>query len=137
MILIACGDRNWKDADLIRRVLSDLPHGTIIIEGEARGADSLARDIAIELGLLVLPFPADWNQYGKRAGPIRNHAMLDCLFDNADPQKFVYAFHNDINASKGTKHMVTIASKIGIPCFVYTTHFTIPYRYIQSGRCQQ
>jgi len=100
MILIACGDRNWTNAALIITVFGDLPKDTRIIEGEARGADSLARDIAISLGFTVLPFPADWNKYGKRAGPIRNHAMLDALIDDGDPQKFVYAFHNDINASK-------------------------------------
>ncbi len=51
---------------------------TEVVTGKARGADTLgekwARCVA---DLPVKEFPADWNQYGKRAGPIRNGEMAD------------------------------------------------------------
>ena len=80
-----------------------------VIEGEARGADYLARLAAEELGIRVLPFPAEWKKYGKRAGSIRNQRMLD-----EGKPNFVLAFHNDIGNSKGTRDMVKRARKAGI-----------------------
>ena len=49
---------------------------TVLIEGEAKGADSLARNWAIANKIKLLMFPAQWNKYGKAAGPIRNKQML-------------------------------------------------------------
>jgi hypothetical protein len=114
VIAIFCGDRNWSDADLIRDVLMRCPPGTIIIEGEARGADTLARIEAEKCGFTVLRFPADWKAYGRAAGPVRNTAMLKALLDSPDPDKWVIAFHNDIASSKGTKNMVEQARRKGV-----------------------
>lgn len=99
-----------------------------IIEGVARGADGCAHwwaessplhshnethgyDTPIEF--VHLPYPANWNLHHKAAGPIRNQQMLD-----EGKPNLVVAFHNDINNSKGTQHMVKIAKKAGIPTFV-------------------
>ena len=48
----------------------------VIIHGNARGADLLADQYAREKTIRVLPFPADWDLHGRRAGPIRNSALL-------------------------------------------------------------
>lgn len=116
MRLLLCGDRNWKDGHLIRSVLgaeirafmqanpgakrSDV----VVIEGEARGADQGAAAIAVQFGCTVERYPADWDKYGRAAGPIRNRQMLRI----GKPDK-VIAFHDDIENSKGTKNMVEIA----------------------------
>ncbi len=81
----------------------------IIIEGEARGADRMARDIAISMGLEVLRFPAEWTKYHYGAGPKRNQQMLD----EGKPE-LVYAFHNNLSESTGTKDMVARARQAGI-----------------------
>lgn len=108
MKVLVCGDRNWINKEVVKRRLLELPSNTIIIEGGCRGADLIAREVALEIGLEVVEFPAVWNKYGNAAGPIRNMKML-----NAKPH-LVIAFHNDLKNSKGTKHMVTEARKRGI-----------------------
>lgn len=88
----------------IQTILSLCPKHTIVVHGAARGADTIAGVVAEELGLLVKPYPADWDTYGKTAGPIRNSQML-----NMEHPDFIFSFHNNIEVSKGTKHMVDIA----------------------------
>ena len=112
MKILVCGDRNWHNYHLIEQTLSDIhSHQPIqtIIEGEARGADSLARLAGQRLGIPVMRFPADWSRYGRAAGFIRNQQMLD----EGKPD-LVLAFHNDIQSSKGTKDMVERARKASI-----------------------
>lgn len=61
-------------------------------------------------------YPADWNQYGKTAGPIRNSLML-AQHPDID---LVLAFHDDLEgSSKGTLDMVRKAQKGGIEVWVY------------------
>lgn len=114
-VALICGDRNWTDRWLITSWLTSLWNCgyTKIIEGEARGADSIAREEAEKIGFEILNrnedthgFPAEWDKYGKAAGPIRNIEMLD--IGNPD---LVLAFHNDIMNSKGTKHMIAQARR--------------------------
>ncbi len=109
MRILVCGDRNFKDILRIKRFLSQYPPSTVVIEGEARGADKLARSAAGQLGLFVEQYPALWSQYGRAAGPIRNQQMLK----EGKPDLVVW-FHDDIENSKGTKNMIKIARKAGI-----------------------
>jgi len=114
MRVLVCGDRNWTNIHAIWRHLVGLSKDTIIIEGEARGVDSLAREVAESLGMKVMPFPADWNKHGRAAGPIRNIQML-----KEGKPDLVLAFHPDLEKSKGTKHMVEISKKAGIEVMVF------------------
>lgn len=111
--ILICGDREWRDRLLIRRCLVTVPKNTVVIEGEARGADLLAREEAEALGLTVLRFPADWDTYRKAAGPIRNTAMLR----DGKPTR-VWAYHDDLTNSKGTKNMVNQSIAKGLPVFL-------------------
>jgi cytidylate kinase len=77
--------------------------------GAAKGADTLAGEIAEEYGLKVIKFPARWDLYGRAAGPIRNTKML-----REGKPKIIYAFYTDKNESKGTKDMVRQGRKAGI-----------------------
>ena len=112
MKVLVTGDRNWTDEDFIRDSLTTLDviesSKVVLIEGEARGADKISAKIARELGWQVIPVPANWEKYGKAAGPIRNQEML-----NMDPD-LVIAFHDDLKNSKGTKDMVNRAQKKGV-----------------------
>ena len=107
--ILCCGNRNWSNYTIILEELKIFPSGTIIIEGEAKGADKLSAKAANELGFTVLKYPAKWAIYGKAAGPIRNKQML-----NEGKPTLVIAFHNDIASSKGTKDMVNQARKAGL-----------------------
>jgi hypothetical protein len=110
--ILICGDREWTDAMAIRDVLVRL-HPDVVIEGEQRGADRLARLVAEGMGITVEPYPADWKTLGKPAGPIRNRRMLD----EGRPDH-VCAFHDDLPTSKGTADMVRIARRAGVPVTV-------------------
>lgn len=124
--ILICGDRNYGKSSNqkicqknIEETLTlwNLEEIECIIQGECPygGADYLAKMVAQKLHIPVLSFPADWKTYGKRAGPIRNMQML-----KEGKPTVVIAFHDDIETSKGTKHMMTIAKKEGIPVYLYS-----------------
>ncbi len=96
MKVLVCGSRDWKDVSKIVERLCLLPEGTVVIQGDARGADLLAKDAATKMGLAVESFPADWDRYGRKAGPIRNRKMLD------QKPSLVIAFHDNLAQSRGT-----------------------------------
>jgi hypothetical protein len=114
--VLCCGDREWKNWKVIKKTLASLGPNTIIVEGEARGADKMCRYVAEEqLGYEVRRYPADWDRYKKAAGHIRNRQM----FDTENPE-LVVAFHNNLSESKGTKDMVEYARSKGCPVNVVT-----------------
>lgn len=85
----------------------------VLIEGEATGADIMARQWAGGAGIPVERYPADWDRYGKAAGPIRNAQMLD-----ADPDLVIAFVNKPLSASRGTNHMVGIAQAACVPTWV-------------------
>lgn len=115
MRVLICGDRNWTQFEPIEREIEKLPKGSVVIQGEAKGADTIAKIVAKKYKLDVISFPANWRKYGKSAGPIRNTQMIN----EGDPQE-VWAFHADIKSSKGTADMVKQARLHNIPVTVFT-----------------
>ena len=115
MRVLFCGDRDWTDRDMIREALCKLPLDTTIIHGAARGADSLAAGIASGRNMAVFSFPAQWQMYGKAAGPIRNEQMI-----NEGLPDIVYAFHDHLDQSTGTRDMIDRAESAGIPVTLFT-----------------
>ena len=109
MRVLVCGDRKWADRHRIRWELETLPPDTVVIEGEARGADTLGREVAEVLGFKVERYPANWEKFGRAAGPIRNQQML-----TEGKPDLVIAFHDHIRESKGTADMIRLAVKEGI-----------------------
>lgn len=107
MKILVCGSRHFNDYKLLKETL-DAYDCTEIIEGEARGADTLARRYGETSGIPVRGFPADWNTFGRRAGPIRNSRMLK----EGNPD-FVVAFRGP--NSRGTQNMIDQATKAGVP----------------------
>jgi hypothetical protein len=111
--VLVCGDRNYRNYHKIFIFLSSLSKESVVIEGGARGADSWAAVAAKVLGLKVIEYIADWNTYGRSAGPRRNQQMLD----EGRPD-LVVAFHDNLEASKGTSHMLKIAREKGVATLV-------------------
>ena len=70
------GSRTWTDEDKIRTALSELPEGSTVVHGNARGADKIADRVAKELGLEVEVSPANWREEGRSAGVRRNARMI-------------------------------------------------------------
>lgn len=105
---MVCGGRNFTNATFAHDTLNELLrryHFTALIEGGARGADTIARHWATLSGLRVITMPADWQKHGKGAGSIRNAAML-ALSPDA-----VIAFPG----GPGTANCVRQANALGIP----------------------
>ena len=113
MRILICGDRDWSDRAAIDQVLLDLKP-TLVIEGDARGADRMAGEAADALGIEKLVFPANWDKYKRAAGPIRNQQMLD----EGHPD-LVIAFHDNLAESKGTRDMVRRSMKAGLAVLLY------------------
>jgi len=105
--ILVCGGRDYHDRNLLFKVLDKLKP-TTIIHGAARGADTLANDWAISRKVNVIEYPANWNKYGKSAGPVRNRQML-----NTNPD-IIVAFPG----GRGTAHMIKIAQKQGIETII-------------------
>lgn len=77
--LLVCGGREFSDRGYLENFLDTLQDGegfTTLIHGAARGADRLAGMWAKSRGLKVIEVPAEWDRYGRAAGPIRNNEML-------------------------------------------------------------
>lgn len=52
-------------------------HNVIIVSGHASGADSLGEKFAEDHGLQCELHSADWERYGRAAGPKRNEEMAE------------------------------------------------------------
>lgn len=83
----------------------------MIISGGANGTDALAKRYAEEKGFAFKEFSADWNQYGKRAGYIRNRIMHEYL--SKQKSRGVIAFWD--GKSKGTTHSFELAKEFDNP----------------------
>lgn len=102
MKVLVCGGRDFSDKEFTDRELDRLHaehHFTLLIHGDANGADTLAGSWASIRGVPCTPVPANWKKYGRGAGPKRNQQMLAM---NPD---LVIAFPG----GRGTAHMVGIA----------------------------
>ena len=113
MKILVCGSRDWDDAGAIRDRLALIADAVpTVIHGDARGADHCADVAARLLRMRVQRFPADWETHGKRAGILRNLAMLD------EQPDLVLAFQR--NGSRGTQHTIDEARRRGITVEVHT-----------------
>lgn len=127
--VVVTGSRDWNDWDAIEEQLSRLlslverPEDLQVIHGDARGADKMCQYKARQRGAQVLAVPAEWDRLGKRAGHVRNTAMLDLEPDE------VVAFWLD--RSRGTADCIRQAREAGIPVTIveaWTSDGTKPSR---------
>lgn len=115
--ILITGSRDWEDGSAIRGALWDwwCPHcdseygdTTILVSGAcSTGADVIAERLFSENECMVERHPADWNEYGRAAGFIRNKEMVDLGAD------VCLAFIR--NSSKGATHTADLAEAAGIP----------------------
>ena len=106
--VIVAGSRTFSDYGLLKSKLDVVfkkRRPSAIICGEAKGADTLGRKYAEENNITVASFPANWKEFGKQAGYLRNEEMAD----NADA---CIVFWD--GKSAGTKHMIETAKKKGL-----------------------
>ncbi len=78
----------------------------VIVSGCASGADALGEKYANENGLKIEKHPANWEKYGRSAGPRRNKQM-------AEVSDYVICFWDE--KSKGTRSMIDYSIKLDKP----------------------
>ena len=108
MKVIIAGSRAFDNYELVCETLSNLRCDGLIIDevvcGGARGADSLGERWAKALNIPIKYFYANWDEYGKAAGFIRNHEM-------GDYADYLVAFWD--GKSRGTKDMINYMKGLG------------------------
>lgn len=80
MRALVCGGRDFADHMMMWRVLDDLHEQrrfSMLINGVARGADTIAAQWATYRKIPIYRFHAPWKTMGNAAGPIRNAKMLE------------------------------------------------------------
>jgi hypothetical protein len=78
MRLIIAGSRHLTvQYDELFKIIDKLGITPIdmVVSGGARGIDRSGEDMAEAYEIPLRRFPADWDKYGRSAGPIRNLAM--------------------------------------------------------------
>lgn len=108
MKVLVCGGRGYTDRAKVYAILDGYHTRasiTKLIIGDAKGADTLARDWATVNNVLSECYIAAWKSHGLAAGPRRNLHMLN----EAKPD-LVIAFPG----GAGTEHMKYIARNAGV-----------------------
>lgn len=126
MRVLITGGRDWKDYWTVNDAILDAcswqekigllgddfdPGSITIIHGNARGADTMAGEVASVHRMNVDVYPARWDIYARAAGPIRNQEMVDTGAD------ICLAFL--MKGSTGTADCIKRARKAGIPVTIY------------------
>lgn len=110
MRLAIVGDRNYTDYKKFTKQVDKFieKHGTpsIIISGGASGVDTLAEKYAKKHKIPTRIFPAEWEIYGRSAGPKRNIEIVNA-------STHVLAFLT--KGSKGTASTIRIAEAARTP----------------------
>ena len=106
--LLVSGSRTITDKHKVFQALDEMMsvmlngEDVTIIEGGAKGVDTLARLYAIEHKIPYEEHPADWEKNGRAAGYVRNVEMVK----EADVALIIWD-----GKSKGTAHAMKICEK--------------------------
>ena len=107
--ILVCGGRNYWDRAAFDAAMECaqkwFAQRFCIIEGDATGADTLAKEWARKRGVPVITMCANWTIFGDQAGSLRNIWMQEFAMPD-----LVIAFPGGI----GTASMVDIATENGV-----------------------
>lgn len=111
MKVIIAGSRDISDySQIVTAVDSSGFKISEVVSGGARGVDHLGEKFALENCIPFKIFFADWDTYGRRAGPIRNAQMAKY----ANAAVVVWD-----GKSSGTRNMIEQMTRLNKPCFVW------------------
>ena len=106
-----CGCRDFTDYAFFKEkclfLLKNKLPNVVIVSGGARGVDALAEQFAKEFNLQNEIFKADWEKFGRSAGPRRNEEMVKV----SDGVIAFWDYH-----SKGTKTTIDFSKKYNVNC---------------------
>ena len=110
--VVVAGCRDYNNYDEAKQhidfCISDIrkKYTIIFVSGGCRGADMLGEQYAKQNGYKIERYPAEWDKYGKSAGPKRNKKM-------AEAADYIICFWDF--KSKGTKTMINYAQEFNKP----------------------
>lgn len=108
--VIITGSRTITDYQALKEAIESSPWfgsiGTVYV-GDAKGVDKLALRWCKENGITYYIFRAEWEEYGKWAGPERNRDMI-----RLGGEAVIALWDGE---SKGTRNMIWEAEKAGLP----------------------
>lgn len=109
MKVIIAGGREVTDYELVKKAVELSGYEiTEVVSGGAPGADRLGEKWGHENGVFVTVFEADWDKYGKAAGPMRNSNMA----------RYADALIAIDTGGPGTRDMISQARVKGLRVFV-------------------
>ena len=117
--IVVAGCRDYLDTRHVEREMKkivkkltgcDYSADVEIVEGGARGVDTIARNVAEKHKWKCCEFKAQWCLYGRRAGPTRNAKMARYASESEFP--CLLAFWD--MQSRGTGNMIRVARKNGL-----------------------
>lgn len=113
-VILITGGRDFTIYSRVKKAILEEVEGlerVHIIIGCAQGADDRAKKVVEQNRISHSIMYADWNRYGRAAGPIRNQAMIDLAED--------LAAWNDIRClafpgGSGTEGMIKLCERNNI-----------------------
>lgn len=106
--IVVAGCRDFENYDIAREVILQCikqfatDDELVFVSGGCKGADTLGERFALEFGYKIECYSAEWEKYGRSAGPMRNKKM-------AEISDFVICFWD--GKSRGTKSMIEYSKK--------------------------
>lgn len=118
--LLVAGSRDFTDTETFDDVMEYETDGVtadlVIVEGGAKGVDTMAKEWARENGAEYVEIKPEWGKYGKAAGPKRNDKMVELVREKGG--KALYFWNGE---SKGTRQCIESARKAGVPVKIWDT----------------
>lgn len=104
MKIAVVGSREYPKLEEVRQFVFEQPRTTVIVSGGALGVDKVAVESARDYGMPYEVHLPDWNKHGRKAGIVRNRAIVDSSVE-------VVAFWD--GKSKGTQFTIEYAKSQG------------------------
>jgi hypothetical protein len=116
MQVIIAGSRGIEDPQMVAAAIAASGYEiTEVLSGTCRGVDQTAERWAESVGVPVNRFPAQWQRFGRSAGPRRNMLMIEHIASSG--QGALIAVWD--GRSPGTRHIIDYARRRGVAVYVH------------------
>lgn len=111
MRIAVIGSREFQDLTQVFHFIEELPSGTTIVSGGARGVDTVARMCAETRGFDFIERKPEYDKYPKKVAPLKRN---DVIISEVDE---VHAFWD--GSSHGTQYVIDECKRLDKPCTIH------------------